>query len=166
MGEKQGGSLKKNNKLIVEQCKLYPKVQLATHTVQPVLSFCSQQTALPWLAAQHGPSAAPRTQSCCHCHGGMSFCISSFLTLTGPVNSQHFLPLVSASCSWGYIHTADYFSLSTAPQLQRLWKDLSSVHTRGNCLYYNQFQHEKWHFWRLPLSHHLLLCFLTLKQGK
>lgn len=142
MGEKQGGSLKKNNKLIVEQCKLYPKVQLTTHcTACPLILLSANSLPL---------AGCPAQSQCC-----------SQDTILLPLSRGNVLlhkllpdsdwsceqPAFPASCFYllqlSYIHTADYLSLSTASQLQRSWKDLSSVHIRGNCLYYNQFRHEK-----------------------
>lgn len=60
--------------MMVEQCKPCPKAQPATHVVQPVLSFCSWQTALPWTPALHSPSSVLRTQPSHHYHRGL--CIS------------------------------------------------------------------------------------------
>lgn len=169
--EKQGGSLKKEEKkILVEQCKLCLKIQPATHAVQSVLWVCSQQTALPLSVCPIQSQLSSQDTVLLPVSQGYVLLLHELLPDSGPVNSQYFLPLVSTSYSWGCIHTAGSPSLSTAPQLQRLWKDLSSVllsvPTRRNCLYYNQFHHEKWHFWRWLLSHHLPLCFLTLKQGK
>lgn len=169
VGEKQGGSLKKIiKKLLVEQCKPCLKAQPATHAVQPVLWFRSQQRALLWQPALHVPSSLPRTQPSCRCHGRM-----------GDVLLLHKLPL-----NWLVLCFLPHFHLlqlrlypSTQMTLLPRVPHRSCKSCEKICplffllfipqkLYYNTVLHEKLHFWRWLLSHHAPLCFLTLKQVK